>query len=59
MRVTVAWAYLHGLASLLIDNRLNGIAKASPFEDARALVEKILENVTLTLSLNSESRHED
>ncbi len=59
MRVTVAWAYLHGLASLLIDNRLNGIAKASPFEDAGALVEKILENVTLTLSLNSESRHED
>ncbi|WP_312979078.1 TetR/AcrR family transcriptional regulator [Atlantibacter sp.] len=51
MRVTVAWAYLHGLATLLIDKRLTGIARVSPFENAPALVERVLEQVTLTIHL--------
>lgn len=58
MRVTVAWAYLHGLATLLIDKRLNGIARASPFETAQALVEGVLEQVTLTIHLPSDNHHE-
>ncbi len=51
MRITVAWAYLHGLATLLIDKRLNGLAKASSFGTAPALVESVLEKVTLTIQL--------
>lgn len=58
IRVTVAWAYLHGLATLLIDKRLNGIAKGSPFENARTLVESVLEQVTLTIHLPSDNHHE-
>lgn len=58
MRVTVAWAYLHGLATLLVDKRLNGIAKASPFVNAHALVESVLDRVSLTVNLASEQHHE-
>lgn len=59
MRITVAWAYLQGLATLLIDNRLNGIAKASRFGDARTLVENILEQATLTIDLPSVTSYEN
>lgn len=59
MRITVAWAYLQGLATLLIDKRLNGIAKASRFGSARTLVENILEQVTLTIDLPSVTSHEN
>ncbi|RKP46148.1 TetR/AcrR family transcriptional regulator [Pararobbsia silviterrae] len=46
--VTSAWAYVHGLATLLIDNRLNGLVRASPaFEDAQALVYRAIETVRL------------
>jgi len=48
MRVTAAWAYVHGLATLLIDQRLHGVLKASPgFRDPLALVDAVLENVAL------------
>ncbi len=58
MRVTVAWAYLHGLATLLIDKRLTGIARVSPFENAQTLVERILEQVTLIIHLPGDEHHE-
>lgn len=51
MRITVAWAYLHGLATLLVDKRLGGLAKFSGFESARMLVEQTLDQVTLTITL--------
>ncbi|MDN8613461.1 TetR-like C-terminal domain-containing protein [Variovorax ginsengisoli] len=48
MRVTAAWAYVHGLATLLIDQRLHGVLKASAgFRDPLALVDAALENVAL------------
>jgi len=48
MRVTAAWAYVHGLATLLIDQRLNGVLKAAPgFESPLALVDAVLRQVTL------------
>ena len=50
MRVTSAWAYVHGLASLLIDRRLQGILKATPaFDDPVALVDAVLQEIALGL----------
>jgi AcrR family transcriptional regulator len=46
MRITAAWGYVHGLAILLIDQRLRGIIKVTPdFEDPLALVDKALDDV--------------
>ncbi|HXE21295.1 MAG TPA: WHG domain-containing protein [Rhodoferax sp.] len=43
VRITAAWAHVHGLASLLIDQRLQGILKATPaFDDPLALVDAVL-----------------
>jgi hypothetical protein len=37
MRITAAWGYVHGLAILLIDQRLGGIIKVTPdFDDPLA-----------------------
>jgi AcrR family transcriptional regulator len=42
--ITAAWAYVHGLATLLIDRRLDGIARGTTaFADARALVDKAID----------------
>lgn len=42
--MTAAWAYVHGLALLLIDNRLNGLVAASDaFRDARQLVDAAID----------------
>lgn len=50
VRVTAAWAYVHGLASLLIDRRLQGILKATPaFDDPVALVDAVLRDTRLGL----------
>ncbi|SCX72571.1 TetR/AcrR family transcriptional regulator [Variovorax sp. EL159] len=50
MRVTAAWAFVHGLATLLIDHRLGGILKAtSAFDDPVSLVDVVLEEVRLGL----------
>ena len=50
VRVTAAWAYVHGLASLLIDRRLQGILKATPaFDDPLALVDAVLRDTQLGL----------
>ncbi|WP_322011303.1 TetR/AcrR family transcriptional regulator [Paraburkholderia sp. J12] len=41
--MTAVWAYVHGLATLLIDNRLTRIAAASDaFEDPRELVDAVI-----------------
>lgn len=46
MRITAAWGYVHGLAILLIDQRLRGIIKVTPdFDDPIALVDKALNDV--------------
>lgn len=46
--MTAAWAYIHGLASLLIDGRLNLLAKATDgMRDAEALVLSAIEHVRL------------
>jgi AcrR family transcriptional regulator len=48
MQLTVSWAYVHGLATLLIDQRLRGIVKRAPgFADSEELVRAILSEVRL------------
>ena len=50
VRITGAWAFVHGLASLLIDRRLQGILKAtSAFDDPVALVDAVLQDTQLGL----------
>jgi hypothetical protein len=46
--MTAAWAYVHGLASLLIDGRLNALAKATEgIRDAEDLIVAAIEHVRL------------
>ena len=46
MQITAAWGYVHGLAILLIDQRLGGIIKVTPdFDDPLELVDKALDDV--------------
>lgn len=48
VQLAAAWAYVHGLATLLIDGRLDGVAHATPhFVDARALVEAAIAKMQL------------
>jgi AcrR family transcriptional regulator len=45
MQITAAWAYVHGLATLLIDQRLRGIVRLAPgFDAPLALVDAVLED---------------
>jgi AcrR family transcriptional regulator len=46
MRITAAWGYVHGLATLLIDQRLRGIINVTPeFDDPIELVDRALDDV--------------
>ena len=46
--MTAAWAYVHGLTTLLVDNRLERIAQATgTFSDTYALVEAAIANMQL------------
>ncbi|MDP9152715.1 MAG: TetR/AcrR family transcriptional regulator [Pseudomonadota bacterium] len=46
--MTAAWAYVHGLATLLIDGRLNGLALAADgVESADALVDATIEQMRI------------
>ncbi len=46
MRITSAWGYVHGLAVLLIDQRLRGIVKVTPeFDNPIDLVDATLRDV--------------
>jgi AcrR family transcriptional regulator len=48
VRIAAAWAYVHGLAILLVEKRLRGIQKRAPdFAESWDLVEAILNNVTI------------
>ncbi len=48
IRITAGWAYVHGLAVLLVEKRLRGVQKRSPaFSDLMQLVEAVLESVSL------------
>lgn len=48
IEMTAAWAYVHGLAMLLIDGRLNSIAAITDdVDDAAALVDATLERMRL------------
>jgi AcrR family transcriptional regulator len=54
MRVTAAWAYVHGLATLLIDHRLRGVLRSTTaFDDPIALVDAVLEDVHLGLDFST------
>jgi len=46
--ITAAWAYVHGLTTLLVDNRLKRVAQATgTFSDTYALVEAAIANMQL------------
>lgn len=46
VKMTSAWAHVHGLASLLIDNRLNGLAAApGAFRTPRDLVDAVIDSM--------------
>lgn len=48
IRVAAGWAYVHGLAILLVEKRLRGILKRAPdFAELWDLVEAILNTVTI------------
>lgn len=49
--LTAAWAYVHGLALLLIDGRLNGlVASTKGIRSAEQLVSEAIERVQLTVN---------
>ena len=48
--MTAAWAYVHGLAMLLVDRQLDSIAAATGgLQDPVALVEATIERISLVL----------
>lgn len=50
IEMTAGWAYVHGLATLLIDGRLNGVAGITDnIDDAAALVAAVIERMRLSL----------
>ncbi|MDM0014472.1 TetR/AcrR family transcriptional regulator [Variovorax sp. J22P168] len=52
VRVTAAWAYVHGLSTLLIDHRLQGILKSTTaFASPVDLVDAVLRQVRLGLDV--------
>jgi AcrR family transcriptional regulator len=56
IEMTAGWAYVHGLAMLLIDGRLNSVAHLTDeIDDAAALVAATLARMRLTLAEESSS----
>jgi AcrR family transcriptional regulator len=50
MQITAAWAYVHGLAVLLIDQRLRSIVRLAPgFDEPLALVDAVLVGIEVGL----------
>ncbi|MGI4816024.1 MAG: TetR/AcrR family transcriptional regulator [Janthinobacterium lividum] len=46
--LTAAWGYVHGLATLLVDNRLDFITRANAaFDDPHALVDAVIDQVQI------------
>ena len=57
LQVTAAWGYVHGLAILLIDQRLRGLLKLTPgFGDPVKLVDAVLAQMRLGLGPKSPSK---
>jgi AcrR family transcriptional regulator len=55
--MTAAWAYVHGLALLLIDGRLNALANsAEGIENAEALVDAAIEHVQVISAAPGKSK---
>jgi AcrR family transcriptional regulator len=51
VEMTAGWAYVHGLATLLIDGRLDSVAQlADNIEDAAGLVEAAIDRMRLSLA---------
>jgi hypothetical protein len=49
--MTAGWAYVHGLAMLLIDGRLDGVAQITDnIDDAAGLVAAAIERMRLALA---------
>jgi AcrR family transcriptional regulator len=54
--MTAAWAYVHGLALLLIDGRLNALARSTEgIENAEALVDAAIEHVQIIFAAPTKS----
>lgn len=52
IRIAAAWAYVHGLATLLIDQRLRGLlAATAAFDSPNALVDAVLDGVRLDIAI--------
>jgi AcrR family transcriptional regulator len=52
LRATASWAYIHGLATLLIDQRLRGLVAVTPaFKTPTDLVEAVLTGVRIRIDL--------
>ena len=48
IRMSASWAFVHGLAGLVVEKRLRGVQKRAPdFPDLMTLAEAVLENVSL------------
>jgi AcrR family transcriptional regulator len=57
LRITAAWAYVHGLATLLIEQRLRGIVKLTPaFDNPVELADAVLERVRMSLETTRSTR---
>jgi AcrR family transcriptional regulator len=51
VEMTAGWAYVHGLATLLIDGRLDGVARVTDnIDDAAGLVAAAIERMRLSLA---------
>ncbi|CAN7723801.1 WHG domain-containing protein [Caballeronia sp. dw_19] len=56
--MTAAWAYVHGLALLLIDGRLSGLAKAAEgVSDAEQLVDAAIEHLQIVPDSDDPARN--
>ena len=60
IEMTAGWAYVHGLATLLIDGRLNGVARITDnIDDAAALVAAVIERMRLSLGDEADAGKRD
>ncbi|WP_277185706.1 TetR/AcrR family transcriptional regulator [Caballeronia sp. BR00000012568055] len=58
VEMTAGWAYVHGLATLLIDGRLDSVARITDnIDDAAALVETAIERMRLVLADKITRKH--
>ena len=52
VRIAAGWAFVHGLAVLVIEKRLRGVVKRAPaFKELLELAESVIDSVTLKIDL--------